>query len=189
MRATKLIKDADRFETASFHWSREPGIAKDLEDGDWFVQVIKCKDQSTLVYPPSQFRSLDVYGRGNGKNDGSFISRSPNAVRAWNGRCFTSGRSLHWVARPCRLERNRSGTFGQRIPSCRCGRQQGVFLASEALSVARASLRAARHCGGRCFSCESPATEAGERRRSQHPGSSPESPISAKLFHSVDAAS
>lgn len=67
LRAAKLIKDADRFETVSFHWLREPGVARDLEDGDWFVQVIKYKDQSTVVYPPGQFRSLDAYGRGNGK--------------------------------------------------------------------------------------------------------------------------
>lgn len=86
VRAAKLIKDADRFETASFHWSREPRIAKDLEDGDWFIQVIKYKDRSTLVYPPGQFRSLDIYGRGNGKKRWVFHLEVPKRGESmeWN---------------------------------------------------------------------------------------------------------
>jgi hypothetical protein len=66
-KAARLIKNADRFETTSFHWSREPRIAKDLELGDWFIQVVKYKDQRTLVDPPGQFLSLDIYPRANGK--------------------------------------------------------------------------------------------------------------------------
>ena len=88
VRAAKLIKDTDRFETASFHWSREPRIAKDLEDGDWFIQVIKSKDQSTLVYPPGQFRSLDIYGRGNGKKRWVFYVEVPKRGERLEWRTF-----------------------------------------------------------------------------------------------------
>jgi len=63
-KAAKLIKDANRFETVAFHWSHKPKMADDLEIGDWFVQVVKYKDQSTLVHPPGQFLLLDTYSRG-----------------------------------------------------------------------------------------------------------------------------
>jgi hypothetical protein len=66
-KAAKLIKEVDRCETESFHWSHRPKMADHLEVGDWFVQVIKYKDQRTLVHPPGQFLLLDTYARGAGK--------------------------------------------------------------------------------------------------------------------------
>jgi hypothetical protein len=76
-KAAKLIKDADRSATESFHWSHKPKMADHLEVGDWFVQVIKCKDQSTLVHPPGQFLLLDDYARGAGKKRWVFHLETP----------------------------------------------------------------------------------------------------------------
>jgi hypothetical protein len=66
-KAEKLIRDSDRCETDSFHWSRKPKMADYLEIGDWLVQVIRYKDQTTVVHPPGQLLLLDNYARGAGK--------------------------------------------------------------------------------------------------------------------------
>jgi len=87
-KAAKLIKDSDRFEIENFHWSREPRIAKDLEDGDWFVQVIKYKDQRTLVHPPGQFRSLDQYTRANDKKRWVFHLEVPKRGERMEWKAF-----------------------------------------------------------------------------------------------------
>jgi hypothetical protein len=87
-KAAKLIKETDRSETVGFHWPHKPKMADDLEVGDWFVQVVKYKDQSTLVYAPAQFLLLDDYPRGAGKRRWVFHLEIPKRGEAMDWKKF-----------------------------------------------------------------------------------------------------
>jgi hypothetical protein len=62
-KARKLIKDEARSTTESFHWPYKPGMAKEIEPGDWIIQALTYGDRSIVVYPPGQLLLVDHYVR------------------------------------------------------------------------------------------------------------------------------
>jgi hypothetical protein len=61
--AEKLIKDDARATTESFHWPYKPRMARELELGDWIIQVTTYKDMRITVSPPMQLLLIDNYVR------------------------------------------------------------------------------------------------------------------------------
>ena len=61
--AEKQVKDEARATRESFHWPYKPRMARELEFGDWIIQVTKYKDESIAVSPPGQLLLIDSYIR------------------------------------------------------------------------------------------------------------------------------
>jgi hypothetical protein len=62
-KAENLLKDEDRSITDSFHWPFKPKMASELELSDWIIQIVRYKDKSIVVDPPSQLLLIDHYVR------------------------------------------------------------------------------------------------------------------------------
>lgn len=100
-KAAKLIRETDRCETDSFHWPNKPKMADQLEVGDWFVQVIKHKDEKVRVYPPGRFLLLDGYIRAAGKERWVFHLEVPKR-----------GETMDWK----QFRRRATSAFGANAP-------------------------------------------------------------------------
>lgn len=62
-KAEKFVRDESRSTTDSFSWPLKPKMARELELGDWVIEVMTHKDKSILVYPPGQLLFVDHYVR------------------------------------------------------------------------------------------------------------------------------
>ncbi len=62
-KARALLKDAQQSTLSTFHWSRKPRMADELETGDWIIQCIGHEDKSVSVCPPARLILVDHYIR------------------------------------------------------------------------------------------------------------------------------
>jgi hypothetical protein len=62
-KAKKLVKVQGRSTTTSFHWPYQPKMVRELDLGDWLIQIMTYDDKSILAYPPGQLLFVDHYVR------------------------------------------------------------------------------------------------------------------------------
>ena len=84
--AAKLLNQTQGTTLRDFHWPSRPRMAKEIQFGDWVIQVFTSKAKNVIVYPPGRFLMLDHYIRGVGKKRYVFHLEMPSR-----------GESLSWT--------------------------------------------------------------------------------------------